>query len=37
VKLSDNTTTIGYFENGNIVIDIQQADGRSSKEIFTQK
>ncbi|WP_045501863.1 hypothetical protein [Chryseobacterium sp. StRB126] len=37
VKLADNTTTIGYFENGNIIIDIPQADGRYTKEIFTGK
>lgn len=37
VKLADGNTTIGYFENGNIVIDIPQADGRYSKEIFTGK
>ena len=34
VKLADGNTTIGYFENGNIVIDIPQADGRFSKEVF---
>ncbi|WP_336961477.1 hypothetical protein [Chryseobacterium contaminans] len=37
VKLADNTTTIGYFENGNIVIDIPQTDGKYSKEVFMQK
>lgn len=37
VKLADGNTTIGYFENGNIVIDMPQADGRYSKEIFTGK
>ncbi|WP_228451944.1 hypothetical protein [Chryseobacterium sp. G0186] len=37
VKLADGSTTIGYFENGNIVIDIPQADGRYSKEVFTGK
>ncbi len=39
VKLSDNTgtVTIGYFENGNLVIDIPKADGTYSKEIFTKK
>ncbi|MDR3023638.1 hypothetical protein [Chryseobacterium sp.] len=38
VKLADNTTTtIGYFENGGIVIDIPQADGRFSKEVFVAK
>lgn len=37
VKLADGNTTIGYFENGNIVIDIPQADGRYSKEVFKGK
>ncbi|WP_228422386.1 hypothetical protein [Chryseobacterium aurantiacum] len=37
VKLADGNTTIGYFENGNIVIDIPQADGRYVKEIFSAK
>ncbi|MBP2618994.1 hypothetical protein [Chryseobacterium jejuense] len=37
VKLADNNVTIGYFENGNIIIDIPQADGRYTKEIFTGK
>ena len=37
VKLADGTTTVGYFENGNIVIDIPQADGRYSKEVFAAK
>ncbi|RKE75426.1 hypothetical protein [Chryseobacterium sp. AG363] len=37
VKMADGNTTIGYFENGNIVIDIPQTDGRYSKEVFTAK
>ena len=37
VKLADGNTTIGYFEKGNIVLDIPQADGRYSKEIFAGK
>lgn len=37
VKLADGNATIGYFENGNIVIDIPQADGKYTKEIFTAK
>ncbi|UTX47936.1 hypothetical protein [Chryseobacterium sp. MA9] len=37
VKLADGNTTIGYFENGSIVIDIPQADGRYSKEVFVAK
>lgn len=37
VKLSDGSTTIGYFENGNIVIDIPQTDGKYAKEVFVAK
>lgn len=37
VKLADGNTTIGYFENGSIVIDIPQVDGRYSKEVFVAK
>lgn len=37
VKLADGSATIGYFENGNIVIDIPQADGKYAKEVFTAK
>nr|WP_315032789.1 hypothetical protein [uncultured Chryseobacterium sp.] len=37
VKLADGNTSLGYFENGNIVIDIPQADGRYTKEVFTGK
>ncbi|WP_228458597.1 hypothetical protein [Chryseobacterium aureum] len=37
VKMDNGNTTIGYFENGNIVIDIPQADGRYSKEVFVAK
>lgn len=37
VKLDNGSTTIGYFENGNIVIDIPQADGKYSKEVFMAK
>ncbi|UKB84621.1 hypothetical protein LF887_02985 [Chryseobacterium sp. MEBOG06] len=37
VKLAEGNSTIGYFENGNIVIDIPQADGRYSKEVFAGK
>lgn len=37
VKLSDGSTTIGYFENGNIVIDIPQTDGKYAKEVFAAK
>jgi len=37
VKLADGNTTIGYFENGSIVIDMPQADGKFSKEVFVAK
>ncbi|KPE49664.1 hypothetical protein [Chryseobacterium indologenes] len=37
VKLADGKFTIGYFENGDIVIDIPQSDGSFSKEIFSGK
>lgn len=37
VKLDNGATTIGYFENGNIVIDVPQADGKYSKEVFAAK
>lgn len=37
VKLADNNMTIGYFENGNIVIDMPQTDGKYSKETFAAK
>jgi hypothetical protein len=37
VKLADGNTTIGYFENGSIVIDMPQVDGKFSKEVFAAK
>ncbi|MGK6343513.1 hypothetical protein ACMGDK_14850 [Chryseobacterium sp. DT-3] len=37
VKLSDGTYTIGYYENGNIVIDMLQSNGEYSKEVFSAK
>ncbi|SIT14803.1 hypothetical protein SAMN05421786_106256 [Chryseobacterium ureilyticum] len=37
VKLADGNMTTGYFENGNIVIDIPQADGKFTKDVFTGK
>ncbi|MGG5209716.1 hypothetical protein ACQWU4_12260 [Chryseobacterium sp. MIQD13] len=37
VKLSDGSYTIGYFENGNIVIDIPQSNGDFTKEVFSAK
>jgi len=35
VKLSDGSYTIGYFENGNIVIDVPQGENGYTKEIFS--
>ena len=37
VKLENGTTTIGYFENGNIVMDMPQGDGKYVKEVFSGK
>ncbi|WP_228411978.1 hypothetical protein [Chryseobacterium sp. KLBC 52] len=37
VKMADGNTTVGYFENGNIVIDVPQTEGRFSKEVFAAK
>jgi len=37
VKLSDGSYTVGYFENGNIVIDMPQSSGEFTKEVFSAK
>ncbi|MBB6372186.1 hypothetical protein [Chryseobacterium shigense] len=37
VKLADGSYTIGYFENGNIVIDMPQSNGDFTKEVFSAK
>ncbi|MEI7486875.1 MAG: hypothetical protein WCJ72_05605 [Chryseobacterium sp.] len=37
VKLENGNSTIGYFENRNIVIEIPQANGEYAKEVFTGK
>jgi len=37
VKLENGDSTIGYFENGNIIIEIPQANGEYSKEVFAGK
>ncbi|KQR93619.1 hypothetical protein ASG01_10670 [Chryseobacterium sp. Leaf180] len=37
VKLKNGETVIGYFENGNIVIDMPVGNGDFTKEIFTAK
>lgn len=37
VKLENGDLTIGYFENGNIIIEILQANGEYAKETFSGK
>lgn len=37
VKLENGSSTIGYFENGNIVIEIPQSSGDYAKEVFSGK
>ncbi|KMQ67597.1 hypothetical protein ACM39_12085 [Chryseobacterium sp. FH2] len=37
VRLANGESTIGYFENGNIIIEIPQANGEYSKEVFLGK
>lgn len=37
VKLQNGESTLGYFENGNIVIEIPQPNGEYSKEVFFKK
>ena len=37
VVLENNSPTVGYVENGNIIIDIPKSDGTFSKEVFTKK
>lgn len=37
VKLENGDLTIGYFENGNIVIEIPQANGEYAKDVFAGK
>lgn len=37
VQLQDGTQTLGYLENGNIIIEFAHNDGSFKKEIFTQK
>lgn len=37
VKLADGNMTTGYFENGNIVIDLPQTDGSFIKDVFVGK
>ena len=37
VQLQDGTQTLGYLEDGNIIIEVANNDGSFKKEIFTQK
>lgn len=37
VKMDSGNMTIGYFENGNIVIDVPQGEGKYTKEVFVGK
>lgn len=37
VKLQNGESTLGYYENGNIVIEILQPNGEYIKEIFVKK
>ena len=37
VQLSDGTSTLGYLENGKIVVELANSDGSFRKEIFTTK
>lgn len=37
VQLENGTTTFGYIENGNIIIEMSNSDGSFSKEIFSKK
>ncbi len=37
VTLENGTSTLGYTENGNLVIEIPTSDGNYKKEIFTAK
>lgn len=37
VKLQNGESTLGYYENGNLVIEVPQANGNYTKEIFLKK
>ena len=37
VTLENGTSTLGYTENGNLVIEIPTSDGNYKKEVFTAK
>lgn len=37
VKLASGDSTLGYYENGNIVIELPSTNGEYSKEVFSSK
>jgi hypothetical protein len=37
VKMQNGDATLGYYENGNIIIEIPQSNGEYIKEIFSKK
>jgi hypothetical protein len=37
VKMQNGDATLGYYENGNIIIEIPQPNGEYTKEIFSKK
>lgn len=37
VQLGNGTSTVGYLEDGNIVVELADSDGSFRKEIFTRK
>ncbi len=37
VKLQNGESTLGYYENGNIVIEMPQGNGNYTKEVFSKK
>lgn len=37
VQLSDGTTTLGYFEDGKILVEVPNSDGTFKNEVFSKK
>ncbi|MDQ0476949.1 hypothetical protein [Chryseobacterium sp. MDT2-18] len=37
VQLADETATLGYFENGEIIVELVNSDGSFRKEVFSKK
>jgi hypothetical protein len=35
--MQNGDATLGYYENGNIIIEIPQPNGEYTKEIFSKK